>query len=128
MSRVYNQEQLYVLLDEWVDRLCLQEWDITVGIYRERDFYHTGSVGENTFNISSAKSTIRIIDPCDYPENTKFPQDMETTLVHELLHLKFAAFEPADEKSLQHAMWERTLQVIARTLVTMKYEKRTAMS
>ena len=122
MSRIFNQEQLEVLLDEWIKRLRLQDWDISVGIYRTTDFYNEG-VGENTYNISSAKSTIRIIDPCDYPKNTKFPQDMETSLVHELLHLKFAHFEPNDNTSLQHTMWERTIQTMARTLVEMKYEK-----
>ena len=122
MSRIFNQEQLEVLLDEWSKRLRLQDWDISIGIYRATDFYNEG-VGENTYNISSAKSTIRIIDPYDYPKNTQFPQDMETTLVHELLHLKFSYFEPNDHTSLQHAMWERTIQTIARTMVEMKHEK-----
>lgn len=122
MSRIYNQEQLEALLEEWKNRLCLQDWDIAIGIYRATEFYNEG-VGENTYNISSAKATIRIIDPCDYPKNTKFPQDMETTLVHELLHLKFACFEPEENTSLQHAIWERTIQTIARTMVEMKHEK-----
>lgn len=120
---VVSPEKLNILLVEWIDRLRLQEWNIVVDIYREKDFICEDSVGENSFNKSNAKSIIRILDPCDYSENTRFPQNMEKTLVHELLHLKFCYFEPEDENSLEHDMWERTIETLAETLVKTKYEQ-----
>lgn len=64
----------------------------------------------------SRKSVIHIIDPFDYPRNTMFAQDMEQTLVHELLHLHFAPFEP-DGEGLASCMMEQTIELLAGILV-----------
>ena len=112
-------DELQVLCKEWQDRLRLNEWDIVVNIYRAREFYNEGCIGENTWELRKAESIIRILDPVDYPENTRFPLDMEQVLVHELLHLLFAPFEPND-KTLQHDFMEQTIDRLAKVLVDMK--------
>lgn len=119
---VVTNEKLNILLAEWTDRLKLQEWNITVGIYRESEFYEQGNMGENTFQRECARSTIKILDHCDYPTDTKFLQNMEKTLVHELLHLKFCYFEP-EEDTIAHEMWHRAIETLSETLVKAKYEK-----
>ena len=113
---IVSEERLKELCVEWRDRLRLNEWDIVVNIYRAREFYNEGCIGENTLELRKAESIIRILDPVDYPENTRFPLDMEQVLVHELLHLLFAP----NDKTLQHDFMEQAIDRLAKVLVDMK--------
>ncbi len=47
------------------------------------------------------------------------PYDLEETLVHELLHLTCAPFEP-EHGSLAHTLMEQTIDMLAKTLVRLK--------
>jgi hypothetical protein len=64
------------------------------------------AMGECDWVLPRKEAIIRILDPVDYPENKIFTQDMERTLVHELLHLHFAplAIHDTDEILLEQAM------------------------
>lgn len=65
------------------------------------------------------RAVIKILDPSDYPQ-TPFEQDMEISLVHELLHLHFALFEPKTDDSLEFLIMESTIEQLANILVEMK--------
>lgn len=117
----FNNEELQVMLKLWVERMKLQEWDIRASIIRGKDFILGDSCGEVNFLLSKAQATIHLLDPIDYPSDTAFEQDMEVTLVHELLHLKFAAFQP-EEGTLKHDLFERAIQTTAEFLVGMRRE------
>ena len=118
-----TKDELQELCKEWQDRLRLNAWDIMVNLYRSREFFNENCVGENTYEFKKQESTIRILDPVDFDPNTNFPQDMEVVLVHELLHLLFASFEPEDG-TLQHDMMEQTIEQIAKVLVSLKREEK----
>lgn len=75
---------------EWQKRLRLQDWIVKAGIYRARDMDLNECQGECVWHTKTKLATIRLIDPVDYPEGLIEDQDMEKTLVHELLHLHFA--------------------------------------
>lgn len=90
---IFNPEQLQKKLFEWQKRLRLQDWLITIEIVRERDFSMEGVLGEVHWVLEKKMAKIKIIDPIDYPPDSFEPQDMENTLVHELLHLHFAPFK-----------------------------------
>lgn len=63
-----------------------------------------GCNGECEWQLKTKIATIRILDPIDYPENLIIEQDMEKTLVHELLHLHFAPlYADTDDKSIDDA-------------------------
>mgnify|MGYP000879737975 FL=1 len=121
MAVVFTQKELEDYLAEWQKRLCLDAWDVRIGIYRERAFDGEGRSGEISYSIESGKAVIKLLDPVDYPDED-FPQDMEVTLVHELLHLKFAAFTPQDD-TLEHRLFEQTVESMANLLVALKREK-----
>ncbi len=118
---IVDEEKLKELCKEWQERLRLQAWDVKTGIYRERNFFGPERQGENEYNLATGTSLIRILDPADYPES-KFKQDMEITLVHELLHLVFAPFEPDKEKLLECEFMERAICILSGLLVKMKRE------
>ena len=119
MSKIVSQEELKKLCEEWRERLRLQAWDVDVGIYRASEFEIPNCCGENEWGNRNYMSTIRILDPVDYPKSN-FKQDMEITLVHELLHLHFEAFEPKDKDTLQYDIMERTIDRLAHTMVELK--------
>ena len=126
MSRkeyIYTEEQVKELCTEWQERLKLNRWDIDIKICHSSKFNNEGSEGEVNYVLSSGQAIIHILDPEDYPDSP-FPQDMERTIVHELLHLQFASFTVKDRESLEFDMMENTVELIAQTLVDLKREKR----
>jgi hypothetical protein len=112
-------EELEALLFEWQGRLCLTEWDIVLKIVRRSEFGEEDNQADITYNELSSQGIIRILDPIDW-DNDLFNQDMEKALVHELLHLMWHDFEPADEKSREHILWHRRLETTARIMVALK--------
>lgn len=112
---IVNQDDLKTLCNKWQQILNLQHWDVFVKLCRLSEFDDYDSQGEIDYTIESGKSIIKIIDSADYPQSP-FMQDMEQTLVHELLHLKFSAFEP-NINTLEYSFFENTINSLATTLV-----------
>lgn len=118
-EHLFKIDRLEELLEEWKSILHLEQWDIVLRISRQKDFLEEDSQGEVTFNDVDCQAIIRILDPVDWTD-TPFKQDMEVTLVHELLHLVYAYFEPEDSNSLQYTLWHRSIDSTARVLVSLK--------
>lgn len=114
-----NQSELEHLCREWQEILSLRDWDVKPSIKRQRDFIVKGNDAEITWNIQAKTVTIKILDPIDYPEDTEWPQDMEESLVHELLHLHFALFT-ADDGTAEDIAQEQAINAIALALVRLK--------
>ena len=118
-EHLFNLDRLEELLEEWKSILHLEQWDIELRRSRQIDFLEEDNQGEITFNKVECQAIIRILDPIDWVD-TPFKQDMEKTLVHELLHLIYANFEPEDSNSLQYTLWHRSIDSMARVLVSLK--------
>ena len=118
-KHIFNPNRLEELLEEWKDILHLEQWDIELRISRQKDFLEGDNQGEITFNKVECQAIIHILDPFDWVD-TPFKQDMEKTLVHELLHIIYADFEPEDSNSLQYTLWHRSIDSTARVLVSLK--------
>ena len=116
---IFNLNHLEELLEEWKSILHLEQWGILLRIRRQRDFLEGDSQGDITFNRVGCQAIICILDPIDWVD-TPFNQDMEKTLVHELLHIIYADFEPEDSDSLQYILWHRSIDSMARVLVSLK--------
>lgn len=124
---IFTEEQLIGLCREWQERLRLEYWDVALKVARVQEFKLKEAQGECTWTLETACAIIRIVDPLDYPK-TPFKQDMEATLVHELLHLHFAHFDNTAKGSLDEMMMERSIEHIARALVKLKRENQAANS
>lgn len=118
-EHLFNPDRLEELLEEWKSILHLGQWDIELRRSRQVDFLEGDNQGEITFNRVECQAIVRILDPIDWVD-TPFKQDMEKTLVHELLHLIYADFEPEDSNSLQYTLWHRSIDSMARVLVSLK--------
>lgn len=74
----------------WQQRLNLQEWTITVVIARASEL-KPKTLGNIHWDLPKKTAVIRVLDPADYhlPYQDML-QDMEFTVVHELIHLELA--------------------------------------
>jgi len=86
----FTQEQAEAALAKWQKILRLQDWEIKVCICRGRDLSLDGQA-EVHWRMEKKAAIVNLLDPVDY-DNKRFPQDHETGLVHELLHLHMAGF------------------------------------
>lgn len=123
MHCILTQKELEELCDEWKKILRLEHYDINVTLAKAKDFAGDDNEGEIDYILEKGNAAIRILDASDYPE-TSFKQDMEATLVHELLHLYFAPFRPdKEENDLAFCFWERTIDDLSKVLVNLKRER-----
>lgn len=113
------QPDLHDLCAEWQRELRLQDWDVVAQYRRGHAMRDPDNQGECAWLPHKKLATIYILDPADYPPDASRPQDVELTLVHELLHLHFAPFV-AERDSAEDIAQEVAIDQIARALVALK--------
>ena len=113
-----NDSQIDELCKRWQEILKLNDWDVRVNLGRPDELSEPDREGEVFINIAKGEALIYLLDP-DIQYDFPFPYDMEKVLVHELLHLSCATFEPEDDP-LRHDLWERMVEQTAKTLVELQ--------
>lgn len=116
---IYTGEELLAKCEEWQKILRLQDWIITVHIRRERDFTLSDSNAEIITTLPKRMATIHILDPIDYPPDQSEPQDMELSLVHELLHIHLFTFFADREDEMRIVAEEQAIEAISRGLIAL---------
>ncbi len=116
-AQVFIDERLTV----WRQRLKLDEWQITPTMVL-RDDLKPKTLGGIRWDKSKKSATIWILDPSAY----RLPfcpmlDDMEMTIVHELIHLKLAAL-PRSEAS--RSSEEYAVNGIAEALMSLDRNKK----
>ena len=117
----YSSAEKDELLTKWKDRLCLGDWEIKlIADCVPDELLSADATGEVEYTFVNRSAIIRIIKPEVYGERLR-PFDFEKTLVHELLHLRFAVIDTADEvrDRVQHQLMED----LARAMVYANREK-----
>jgi hypothetical protein len=100
----------------WQRQLRLSDWKVKITIVR-RHVLPAGRVADCTYHLASKSADIRILDQVDHHPNADFDdRDHEVCLVHELLHLHVAPFEPKPE-TLKAKMSEVAIESTAQALV-----------
>lgn len=116
-----NLKSLEDMLRFWQERLRLQDWDIKICFARGSEFDDGSSSGEVLYRLRSKQAMIKILDPIDYPGDTLWEQDVEETVVHELLHLHFGSLQIEEE--FESIMLEQAICCIADGLIRTKREQ-----
>jgi hypothetical protein len=117
-----TEQELTPLCAEWQKTLRLQDWKIIVRIRKMRDIPEAAQ-GCVDWTWEHKEAVISIVDPVDYPPDSAWKQDMEKTLVHELLHLHF----PEEEENKYHTQVEQGIELTACALVDLKRRATTAL-
>lgn len=111
-----DRPNLDALLRKWSAILKLQDWELIARYVRLWDLREK-SEGQATICLRLKMAAIRILDPVDYCD-ADWKQDVERTLVHELLHIHLEFFgkpaSPTDDD-----MREQAVESITRALVEM---------
>ena len=107
------------MLDYWQKLLGLTDWKIVL----KTDCFSSemktpDCAGENEWKESIKVSVIRILKEEEYGERI-LPFDLEKTLVHELLHLKFCLLDDSGNE-LQDRYVHQLIDDLARALVAAK--------
>ncbi len=86
---ILTEDELRILCAEYQKTLRLQDWrvHIKVGRLPKGDEDDDATV---YYSVENKVATICLCDPTYYPEDSLEPQDMELSLVHDLLHLHLA--------------------------------------
>lgn len=109
-------DQVHPALAYWQRRLRLQDWMVEVKIVRKPDL-GDGHDAEVAYNLQQKYATVSLMDPIDFHAPTMLPYHPEVALVHELLHLHFAAFDAKPNTPEQTAQ-EQAINCLAGALVT----------
>ncbi|MBZ5579511.1 MAG: hypothetical protein LAP40_23370 [Acidobacteriia bacterium] len=93
-ARTFLAERLPV----WQQRLHLGDWNISIVFTRARDL-KPRTLGNIHWEADKKAAVIRVLDPSDYRlSHQDMLQDMEFTVVHELIHLDLSSL-PRSEAS-----------------------------
>lgn len=109
-----QQDHLEAQLHQWQKRLRLQDWLVTVSLARRHDI--SGNMGQITSSRKYKRAHIELMDPIDHDPDRQVPYDVETTLVHELLHLHFVTLDLEPDTPQDDAL-EQAINLIAHALV-----------
>lgn len=116
-----DDKELKAALEKWQHLLGLDAWVIRASIVRQMDMDDPDAEGHSNIVFSRRAALITILDPVDYPSDAIVEQDMEQTLVHELLHLCFEGFAPKED-SMEYTLMEQEIDMLATTLVCLNRE------
>ena len=118
-----NDKVVNDLLQEWKERLGLQDWAIAVRYNCKIEDMELEGAGETDWNNINKCGTIKIISKEEYGSDRILDYDFERILVHELLHCKFGVIDITDRTYESHVADELRHQLIddlARALVMAK--------
>jgi hypothetical protein len=113
---VVTQFELNAWVAKWQSKLRLEDWDIEVGLQRQFDMPDPADQGYVRCLRSQKKARISLLDPVDFePDSLSGPQDLEQTIVHELVHVHHAGIEPTEGEAM--IISEQATDAIAWALV-----------
>lgn len=100
------EQQMQQKCLEWQQRLRLLDWDVSVKVVPAMDMGHERAQGTVRWQITEKRADIKLVTSEDAARmNLLRPYSMEETLIHELLHLHIAPFEPTGEAECTAMEW-----------------------
>jgi hypothetical protein len=119
-SREYVQQYVVAKLAVWQQRLKLSDWQIAWAMAHRSDL-KPNTVGQIHWDKPTKSASILVLDPSDYrmPFNAML-DDMETTIIHELVHLKLTSL-PHSEAS--RGSEEQAVNGISEALFALEHQK-----
>ena len=110
-----TEKEANIHFEKWTNRLHLEDWDIRFKWSVRADKLPENVCGNTSYVFERKMATIEMVNEVDYI-NELFPYDYEQTLVHELLHLKFAAIDDS-ENALQNKLVHQLVDDVSKWLV-----------
>ena len=113
---VVPDEQVQLWVRVWQKRLHLEDWNIETRIVRRSEL-KPETVGNLKWNSANRTAVVRVLSPLDYDMPAlDVPEDMEYTVVHELIHLQLSVL-PRDSNA--KSTEEQVVNKIAEALMAL---------
>ena len=87
---VIPAEKLAHVVDFWIAYLGLTGWSHRIQLVTAREFDNLNQMGGASWDLATSHFNVALRDPDDVVEDESY--DMEQVLVHELLHVRLAAW------------------------------------
>lgn len=115
--KISNQSTLEQCLSFWKEVLGLQPWDIRATFERagNLDGYHA----KVTYKPEKELAILRVMDPIDW-HDIPWPQDVEASIVHELLHILLWPLDYMESGPLSETHTEQIIERLTRALVNLR--------
>jgi hypothetical protein len=108
-----NRLNLNVLLKKWQAILRLQDWDITIKYKRHYDMDDNKAGGVSWIKRRKI-ARISVLDPIDIGTGWN-SEDVEATVVHELLHIQFCMID--DFSGVSADLFEQAIEATTNSLI-----------
>ena len=117
-----TKRDIQKIVRKWQKILKLEDWDITVVTQRGKKA--AGFLGQN--EITTERKVCRISLSIPHKESHGEDADIETTIVHELIHIFFDPFYPVNPKRDKEKviLVEHAVEAISLALVRLDRERK----
>jgi hypothetical protein len=117
MAESFTTEKLW----SWQKRLNLQDWKIAVLVVRSGEL-KPKTLGNIHWDGEKKTAVIRVLDPADYKLNHQaMLDDMEFTVVHELIHLELSpVLSPLQRNDANRMEEEHAVNHMAQALLDLE--------
>ena len=104
VKAVVSQNQVDTWVGIWQKRLHLQDWKIEARIVRSTGL-KPDTLGNLKWNSVTHTATIKVLNPIDYDmPAADVPEDIEYTVVHELVHLQLSVLPRDGSKEVEEVV------------------------
>ena len=110
-----SEEELQTWCAKWQKILSLKHWSVQVK-YEKKHRMAAGSYAEVFCKTGILSAVIKIMDPMDY-DDPYIPQNIELSLLHELIHIPLMMFSKPEEGTTEDVLQEQFLELMSRALL-----------
>lgn len=120
MAESFSMEKLW----KWQKRLNLDDWKISVLVVHPTDL-KPRTLGNIHWDSERKTAVIRVLDPADYKLKARaMLDDMEFTVVHELIHLELSpVLSPLQRTEANRMEEEHAVNHMAQALLDLDHPK-----
>lgn len=116
---IYTEEELKERLKYWKKKLRLQDWMIWIELAKSQDMMNPNCEAQINHLQQNKQAKILIVHPDHRPHESWYPQDMEWSLVHELLHLHLNPIENENNPN-NYDFVEQAIESITHGLIALE--------
>ncbi len=119
MAARWTHKRLQRVCRDWQHRLRLNDWEVKI-VFASLEDLPAESQGACDWNLHARTAEIKVLDPKEW--DSAIPQDVENTVVHELIHLHLAPWDTKNKA--QEIQMEQAIESLSGAFVSLKRRKK----